>query len=255
MNSPPGRRPPPPLPRAVLFDLDDTLVVFDPVCGPAWHEVCARWAGRAGLSAEALHRAIQRVSRAFWSDAERHRTGRLALEETRASIVADALRESGAADPALARAIAGDYSALQESRIAPFPDAFETLEALRRAGVRMALVTNGNAVLQRRKIVRFGLERWMAAFFVEGELGFGKPDRRVFELALQALEVAPAETWCVGDNLEWDVAGAQAVGIAGIWKDNHRRGMPPGPVRPDRIICELSELLAPSVTSAGPTNR
>jgi putative hydrolase of the HAD superfamily len=242
--SSPGELHSQPLPRAILFDLDDTLVVFDAVCGPAWHEVCGRWAGPAGLAADALHRAIQRVSRAYWSDPERHRTGRLALEETRAAIVAEALREIGVADPAVAPGIAADYCALQESRIAPFPDAFPTLEALQRAGVRMALVTNGNAVLQRRKIARFGLERYMAAFLVEGELGFGKPDRRVFELALRALEVSPDQAWCVGDNLEWDVAGAQAAGIAGIWKDNHRRGLPDGNIRPDRIIFELSDLVA-----------
>ena len=186
------------------------------------------------------------MSRAYWSDPERHRAGRLALEETRAAIVAEALRESGVTDPAVAPSIAADYCALQESRIAPFPDSFPTLEALQRVGVRMALVTNGNAVLQRRKIARFGLERYMAAFLVEGELGFGKPDRRVFELALRSLEVSPDEAWCVGDNLEWDVAGAQRAGIAGIWKDNHRRGLPDGPIRPDRIIFELSDLLAPA---------
>lgn len=232
-----------PLPRAVLFDLDDTLVVFDPVCGPAWREVCGRHAGRAGLSAEELHRGIQEVSRVFWSDPERHRAGRLALEETRAAHVAEALRRRGIADPGLAETIGREYSELQESRIALFPDALATLSALREAGVRMALVTNGSARLQRRKIERFGLERYLAAFLVEGELGFGKPDRRVFERALQALEATPEKTWCVGDNLEWDVAGAQAVGIAGIWKDNDRCGIPPGPVRPDRVIFELSELL------------
>jgi len=234
----------PPLPRAVLFDLDDTLVVFDPVCGPAWREICGSHADRVGLPAGELFRAIQQVSRAYWSNPERHRAGRLALEETRAAIVGEALRGRGIADPGLARTIAFEYSALQESRIELFPDALATLSALRDAGVRMALVTNGNARLQRRKIERFGLERFLSAFLVEGELGFGKPDRRVFERALQALEVSPDQAWCVGDNLEWDVAGAQAVGIHGIWKDSDRSGLPAGPVQPDRIIRELSELLA-----------
>ncbi len=255
MSSAPAAASPPPLPRAVLFDLDDTLVVFDPVCGPAWREICGRHAGRAGLAAEELHRAIQQVSRAYWSDPERHRIGRLALEETRAAVVAEALRGRGISDPGLARTIAFEYSDLQESRIELFPDAIETLAALGEAGVRMALVTNGNARLQRRKIERFGLARYMSVFLVEGELGFGKPDRRVFERALQALEVSPDETWCVGDNLDWDVAGAQAVGILGIWKDNERAGVPAGPVRPDRIVCELRELLEPIPLRSRPAVR
>lgn len=233
------------LPRAVLFDLDDTLVLFDGVGRPAWREVCARHAPGLGLPPEPLFEAIQQVARAYWSDAERHRVGRLALLETRATLVAEALRRLGAPDGARARALADDYSALQESRITLFPDALPVLEALRAAGVGLALVTNGNSVLQRRKIDRFGLGRYFSACLVEEELGYGKPDRRVFEGALRALGAAPAEAWCVGDNLVWDVGGAQALGIHAVWKDTYRRGPGPGPVRPDRTILELSELLPP----------
>lgn len=48
----------------------------------------------------------------------------------------------------------------------------------------------------------------------------------------------------VGDNLEWDVAGAQAVGIRGIWLDRHGRGAPAQTtIRPDRVIASIGELL------------
>jgi putative hydrolase of the HAD superfamily len=231
------------LPRAVLFDLDDTLVLFDGVGRPAWREVCARRAPALGLPPEALFEAIQQVARAYWSDAERHRMGRLALLETRVALVAEALVRLGRPDAAGARALADEYSALQESRIELFPDALPVLEALRAAGVGLALVTNGNAMLQRRKIDRFGLDRYFTACLVEGELGFGKPDRRVFEAALGALGTGPEETSCVGDNLVWDVGAAQALGIHGVWKDTYRRGLGDSPVRPDRTILQLAELL------------
>ncbi len=48
----------------------------------------------------------------------------------------------------------------------------------------------------------------------------------------------------VGDNLEWEVAAPQRLGITGIWHDWQDRGLPPGTnVRPDRIIRSLPELL------------
>jgi FMN phosphatase YigB (HAD superfamily) len=48
----------------------------------------------------------------------------------------------------------------------------------------------------------------------------------------------------VGDNLDWDVAGAQAVGIYGIWLDKDGLGLPPdATAKPDRIIRSLPELL------------
>lgn len=57
------------------------------------------------------------------------------------------------------------------------------------------------------------------------------------------LGVVPAGAWMVGDNLEWDVAAPQRLGIRGIWIDARGTGVPPGhAARPDRIIRRLSDL-------------
>jgi len=76
------------------------------------------------------------------------------------------------------------------------------------------------------KIERFGLEPIFDAILIEGELGFGKPDPRVYELALTRLGQSRAETWMVGDHLEWDVAAPQQLGIYGIWVDAQSKGRP-----------------------------
>ena len=48
----------------------------------------------------------------------------------------------------------------------------------------------------------------------------------------------------VGDNLEWEVVAPQRLGIYAIWHDGYGAGLPPGcPIRPDRIIRSLPELL------------
>jgi putative hydrolase of the HAD superfamily len=97
--------------------------------------------------------------------------------------------------------------------------------------------------MQRSKIERFGLAAHFDAILIEGEVGFGKPDPRVYRRALDVLAVAPGDAWMVGDNLEWDVAEPQRQGIYGIWIDIRGSGLPHGhPVRPDRIIRRLSEL-------------
>jgi putative hydrolase of the HAD superfamily len=47
----------------------------------------------------------------------------------------------------------------------------------------------------------------------------------------------------IGDNLEWDVAGALGVGVGAVWIDRAGQGVPDeGPARPDRIIRSLTEL-------------
>ena len=56
--------------------------------------------------------------------------------------------------------------------------------------------------------------------------------------------VGPAETWMIGDNLDFDILGAQQVGIYAVWVDAHRKGLPAGTtVRPDRTIGSLTELV------------
>ena len=75
-------------------------------------------------------------------------------------------------------------------------------------------------------------------------MGFGKPDPRVFQLALDGLGVAASDAWCVGDNLVWDVGGAQALGIHGIWRDWRGLGLPDGSdVVPDRTVRSVVELM------------
>ena len=56
---------------------------------------------------------------------------------------------------------------------------------------------------------------------ISEEVGFSKPDRRIFELALNKLNVQPEETLFVGDDLEKDIGGCQSVSIKGIWFNPH----------------------------------
>ena len=108
----------------------------------------------------------------------------------------------------------------------------------------LALVTNGAAELQRAKIDRFDLARRFHHIQIEGEHGFGKPEERAYRHAMTTLGVAAAETWMVGDNLEWEVAAPQRLGIHAIWYDPAGEGVPPGSTaKPDRIVQSLSELL------------
>ena len=104
--------------------------------------------------------------------------------------------------------------------MAPLPDAIETVRWLRNRGLRLALLTNGAGAAQRAKIARFGLTDLFDAILVEGEVGAGKPDERVYRRALELVGTNPPETWMIGDNLEWDVAAPQRLGMRGIWIDH-----------------------------------
>ena len=233
-----------PLPQAVLLDLDDTILDDSGPAESCWADACAEAAPLLGLHPGELREAIRARAEWFWSDPERHRAGRLNLRAATAGIVEEALAGLGRRDPLLARRIANRYRDLREERVRLVPGAVEVIERLRDAGVRLGMATNGSAAGQRAKIERFGLARYFDCILIEGEFGIGKPDRRVYEALFGALRAEPSKSWSVGDNLEWDVGGPQALGAFGVWVDVRGRGVPAGSaVRPDRIIRTLGGLL------------
>jgi putative hydrolase of the HAD superfamily len=237
------------LPQALLLDLDDTILADSTSAETCWVAVCDEFASRInGLDAALLLAAIREQRDWYWSDAERHRVGRLDLAAARRAIVAGALRTQGFDGPMLAGQIVEAYALRRDEDVQPFPGALDTLRRLREAGVRLALLTNGSAALQWRKIERHALANLFDCIVVEGEFGCGKPDPRVYRHALSRLEARPSETWMAGDNLEWDVAAPQRLGITGIWLDVAAAGLPPAcPIQPDRIIRALTDLLPPTL--------
>jgi putative hydrolase of the HAD superfamily len=237
------------LPRAILFDLDDTILSFGRR-SLVIEEIAERTPALfSPLSPGAVAQAIEARFTAFWADAERHKAWRQHLAEARRMLVAEAFEDLNAAGaPGLtaeqAHAFADQFSAYREAEAKFFPGALETLDALKARGVRLALVTNGEARAQRDKVERFDLARRFDHVQIEGEHGFGKPEDRAYRHAMSALGVEAHETWMVGDNLEWEVAAPQALGIFAIWHDHLGDGLPAGSaIQPDRIIRSLTELL------------
>jgi putative hydrolase of the HAD superfamily len=239
-------------PRALLLDLDDTILDDSGSVNNSWRDACVEHADRlAPLDAVTVLEAIRTTSKWFWDDPDRHREGRLQLEAARRKVVRLALADLGIEDAELAACIGDAYSHRRDVGIAPLPEALDTVRWLRDSGRRLALLTNGAAVAQRKKISRFELGDLFDAILVEGELGFGKPDERVYRRALNALGVEPGDAWMVGDHLEFDVGAPQRLGMSGIWIDRRGRGVPEHTaVKPDHIVRSLGELrslIAPGV--------
>jgi putative hydrolase of the HAD superfamily len=233
------------LPSAILFDMDDTIL-DDTSGGPAcWAEVCHHHQSQlAGIISKQLCDSILNQAKWYWSDIERHRIGRLNLPQARRDIVIAALQQHGFDNSVTAHSIADLYSARREQLIQPFQGALDTLQHLREQNIRLVLITNGNGEAQRRKIDRFGLDRYFEFILIEGEFGVGKPDERIYRHALTQLDLHPSQVWMVGDNLEWDVAAPQRLGILGIWNDFKAGGLSvTAHVRPDRIIQAITELV------------
>lgn len=83
--------------------------------------------------------------------------------------------------------------------------------------VKVGIITNGSVERQKAKIAYTNLDRCFDTVIISEEVGFSKPDKRIFEMALKRLDVNPEETLFVGDDLEKDIDGCQQAHIKGIW--------------------------------------
>jgi putative hydrolase of the HAD superfamily len=236
------------LPRAMLIDMDDTILSAYGRPEIAWNKIASEYADELdGLPPQQVAAAVLSFARNFWSTAEP--AWRLKLDEARRLTVKGgfaALAAGGhpALPDDLAIRIADRFTAYREEEMFVFPGAHEAIDQLKALGVRLALVTNGAADTQRAKVERFELAHRFDHIQIEGEHGFGKPEERAYLHAMEALGVTARDTWMVGDNLEWEVEVPQRLGIFAIWIDVHGDGLPEGSTaKPDRIIRSLTELV------------
>lgn len=188
---------------AVLFDLDETLID-------------RRAAIEAFLPDQ--HRRLSDMLQGV--SAARYTAAFLALEEgglvDKSRLyprLADELGlTAGSADLLLA-----DFRASYPGFAALSVGALDTLAALRRHGLRLGIVSNGQNVVQSAKIAATGLLSAVDTVVISESVGLRKPHRLIFELAARRLDTAPARCLFVGDNPEADVMGAEEAGMHGVF--------------------------------------
>lgn len=107
------------------------------------------------------------------------------------------------------------------SNYALFEDVVPTLEALAPSGAVLGVVSNFEAWLE-DLLGRLGVRSALPVRVISGSVGMEKPDPRIWRLALEQAGVAATDAAYVGDNPEFDVWPAAAIGLTPVLID--RRG-------------------------------
>ncbi|GIU95579.1 MAG: hydrolase [Gaiellaceae bacterium] len=209
--------------RAVLFDVDFTLFRPGPELGPEGYR---RVGERHGF---ALDPSLYEHAREAALDAlQRHHE--LVHDEEVWFAFTERIVLGMGGDPARARACAIDMVREWErhENFLLYEDAPPVLEELRRHGLLIGLVSNGQ-----RDLEEFVAHHGLAVDATVGSRSHGrvKPHPSIFVAALEALGVGPAEAAMVGDSYEDDIEGARALGMRAILLDRDGRY----PDVPDRI--------------------
>jgi HAD superfamily hydrolase (TIGR01549 family) len=132
--------------------------------------------------------------------------------------------------------------ALVDELVEPLEGARETVAALRKRGIPLAVLTNGWTPLQQKKIARALGGEAIGTILVSDALHAIKPARRAFDALVEALGVPRSDIWYVGDNVRADVAGALAAGLNAVWFDWEGQSYPQDVPPPTLRITRLREL-------------
>src|ERR1700682_5137109 len=252
--------------RAVLFDLDETLIEEESSNDLSALAACEIAVARHGLDRASLLAAMRQRSRELWRAGpmfdycrdigispreglwgsfigEGAMLARLRDWSVDYKVRAwrDALRDLRINDDALAVELAQFFERDRRMRHVVFPESRQVLAELKEH-YQLAMITNGAIDIQRDKIDGSNLGGFFNPIIISGELGFGKPNPKLFQLALQRLAGTPDQCVMIGDSLSRDIAGASAVGIRTIWLNRFQRKFADHDPTPDLELTDLVTL-------------
>jgi len=227
---------------AVVFDLDDTLHNDTHAYQSAACDVAEEIGERYDVSAQAVFDAyIEHTSRYWRALSAEHLNTPIA--DSRYELWASALRTVGIEDDAITRSAAERYGERRRSYYTPFPGTLELLDALRKRGKKLGLVTNGFAETHYEKLELLGLGAAFDAVVCADEVGMVKPDPKIFLHACELLGTPPSRAAMVGDRYFRDIVGARNAGLFTVYIDVHSEPIPTNEA-PDVRVKGIQEVLA-----------
>ena len=125
----------------------------------------------------------------------------------------------------------------------PFDDALDALRALREMhpSPRTAILSNGAPEMLNAVVRHNHLDAWLDAVLSVDTVGVFKPDPKVYQLAVNKLQIAPSRIGFVSSN-GWDAAGAKAFGFTVFWVNRANAPLEALGAEPDHVVRSLREI-------------
>lgn len=142
----------------------------------------------------------------------------------------------------LPRLFAETHRAASRYRLQLYPGVEDTIKQLP-PKYHLAIVSDGQPAYAIPELNAVGLSGYFDPVIVSGDFGYRKPDKRLFESALLAMNMEPSEVVCVGNDMYNDVHGAQKLGMKTVFFKSNQGLQKKEGVNPDYIIYNFPELL------------
>jgi putative hydrolase of the HAD superfamily len=224
--------------KHLFFDLDHTLWDFEANSKATLRELhSAMQLGDKGVNDfDLFHKNYIAHNETLW---ERYRNGFIRQEELRLKRMWLALLDFRIADEELAKELSTRFLDLLPTRTILFPYTKEILQYLTDKRYELHLITNGFEKTQHNKLMHSGLKPFFKEVITSEGSGSLKPNKEIFEYALEKCCADRKECVMIGDNIEVDIVGAINAGIDQVYV-NHV-GIEPD-IKPTYTVNSLKEL-------------
>ncbi|NOU85964.1 HAD-IA family hydrolase [Paenibacillus sp. LMG 31460] len=233
--------------KAVLFDLDDTLLWDDRSVQEAFEATCAEAAKHATVNPEELEASVRKEARSLYESFETFAFTKMIginpfeglwanftqgenenfrkLEKLapgyRTESWTRGLAALGIEDRELGYKLGELFPAERRRRPYVYEETFRVLDALK-GSYQLLLLTNGSPDLQKEKLAGVpNIAHYFDHIVISGEFGVGKPAASIFNHALGLLGIEAEEGIMIGDKLTTDILGSGSVGMRNIWINHH----------------------------------
>ncbi len=238
--------------KAVLFDLDDTLI--------DWSGFNSDW---AAMEQQHLRGVFDYVNadihpisdfdayvaefrarvNAAWTSARTN----LRAPHLGSLLVESAVALGAPADALDSRRCLEAYNWHAATGTVGFPDVSGALSELTSHGLKIGIVTNAHQPMWLRDIelrTHNLFDHFPTCRISAADVGYLKPHPAIFQTALNCLGTKPSETVFVGDDPEADIVGAQASGLLAVLRRGRRASLGLTRIVPDEVLDSLEELPA-----------
>ncbi|MDA9554685.1 YjjG family noncanonical pyrimidine nucleotidase [Pelobium sp.] len=208
----------------IFFDLDHTLWDFDKNAEETLHELYHQYKlQNLGLhSADLFIETYTQNNHQLWAD---YHLGKISKEVLRETRFKKTFLDLGLSPDVIPHQFEDDYVNICPTKTNLFPHTHETLSYLS-GKYQLHLISNGFKESTEYKIKNTKLTPYFKNVIISEVVGINKPDKAIFQYALNKASATVSESLMIGDSLEADVRGALNFGMDAIYFNPHEAAIP-----------------------------
>lgn len=208
----------------IFFDLDHTLWDFDKNAEETLHELYHHYKlCDLGLnSCDVFIETYTINNHQLWADYHLGKINKSVLRETRFK---KTFIDLGLSEEVIPNQFEDDYISICPTKTNLFPHTHETLTYLQEK-YQLHLISNGFKESTEYKVKNTGLTRYFKNVFISEIIGINKPDKAIFQHAVDIANAETVNSLMIGDSIEADIRGAQNFGMDAIYFNPHHAETP-----------------------------